>query len=146
MFSRIDLLILDKIVSMAGKSKAGTKKGQDNKPLKGTKRTNSDAKGSDSEREDGNDRSRLRLDVEESQQHCNETTQDISKPQNESDVGGQTYYRGKLGVMQCIGILPSLPIVNHFMTDSDDSDSSTLDLNILPAVSRQSHETTHNSR
>lgn len=45
-------------------------------------------------------------------------------------------------VMRCIGILPSLPIMNDLI-DSDDSSSSPDDHNftVLPIVSRTKHET-----
>lgn len=50
-------------------------------------------------------------------------------------------YTGPQNVMRCIGILPSLPIVTRFHSDSEDSDASGDDTltTIMPPVARESN-------
>lgn len=87
---------------------------------KGKKRKRRAQDGSDEDSDDRNDRSRSRIEQTINQhRHL-----DCSCPKD---------------VMKCIGILPSLPIINHFC-ESDDSDSSLSDdltHTVLPRVSRR---------
>lgn len=101
---------------------------------RGTKRkraTHEAGEGSDGEPEEGGDRSRSRTSIDQNpvKQEQKEKCEVLERP---------NVCICPKNVMKCIGILPSLPIMNQFC-DSDDSDSSSNEdfcHTILPTVSR----------
>jgi len=123
--------------SKTGQSGDSDKQPQRTDADKGTKRkrkTSLAGQGEDTENE--HDRSRVRLESEGEEEQNSFISQQQLTSDEESAVCSCRH-----DVMKCIGILPSLPIMNQYY-DSDDSDSDLDDYShtVLPIVDRNANK------
>lgn len=105
----------------------------ENKGRKRKRVSQGNGDGSDSDPDEGADKSRART--------CSDDATNGLKDEAAESQVEQPVCTCPKNVMKCIGILPSLDIVNYFC-DSDSSDSSANDdiyHTVLPTVSREHH-------